>query len=550
VFGTSAWLVLISVALLTGFQEDPSQPASIHGQVVRAGTTEPLTKAVVELVEADAGPVDSLTFFVATPATLASRRTAISTRTDSRGEFSFAGVRPGRYRLSVLRDGYSRTEYLQLGNNDRGAVIAVGEGQVLEDLMIEMKPAGTIAGAVRDQAGRPIAHMTVAAYDVLHLPGGGRQLRFVQSEETNDLGEYRLYWLTPGDYYVGVDYGYGRDVTTVVRQNIVEPHVRYPTYYYPNTPGFASAQAVEVREGLTTEGIDFELKEVRLPSVRGSVVSAQGSPSPTRVQLASTFLPESSRYSESRIAPDGSFEIANVPEGRHLLGAGQNLIPVDVGASDLEGVNLRLAAAVPIKGRMRMEDADSATPRSGVSLHFLGPHGELDGFAAELDETGAFTARGWPGEFEVSVEKLPESHFVKSVTVLGRNILEENLILSSSVSGPVELDIVLGRNDGIVVGSVTGVDNRPIAGAIVVLIPTGVRRQFIRYRRTTTDATGHFEIRGAAPGEYAVYAFEDAAGEVYYDPQYISTLTGHGEELSVQQEADATVHLRLIPRGR
>ncbi len=31
---------------------------------------------------------------------------------------------------------------------------------------------------------------------------GNRLLNFIQAVQTNDLGEYRLFWLPPGRYYV------------------------------------------------------------------------------------------------------------------------------------------------------------------------------------------------------------------------------------------------------------------------------------------------------------------------------------------------------------
>src|SRR5688500_6754131 len=401
VTGTAMRALFISLVLLARYQDVP-QNGSIHGRVVRVGTSEPLTKAFVELIGADAGPINGLAFFNPTPANVAARRTSISTRTNGLGEFSFADIPPGRYRLTAARDSYTRTEYLQHGNNDRGAVLEVADGQTLQDIDIEMTPAGTIAGAVRDEADRPIGHISISAYVVHHVPGGERRLQFVQSAETNDLGEYRLYWLTPGAYYIAANYGYGHDVTTVIRQNLVEPNVRYPTHYHPNALDPAHAQAVEVREGLIVEGIDFTLKHVPLPTLRGTVVSAPGATVSTRVELTPTLLPEQSESFASRVHPDGGFEITNVPMGQYLLSAGQSVLTVDVGASGVEELNVTLAPTVPVQGRIRTETGEALPGDLPAAVWFLGPHATRDGFQAEVGEAGTFTARGWPGEFEVS----------------------------------------------------------------------------------------------------------------------------------------------------
>jgi hypothetical protein len=59
-----------------------------------------------------------------------------------------------------------------------------------------MIPAGVIAGRLYDRDGEAASNVTVQALKYVYQ-NGRRVLSSVQSAQTNDLGEYRLFWLPP-----------------------------------------------------------------------------------------------------------------------------------------------------------------------------------------------------------------------------------------------------------------------------------------------------------------------------------------------------------------
>src|SRR3954464_10296356 len=63
----------------------------------------------------------------------------------------------------------------------------------------------TASGTVRSVDGLPIAAARVRAYRVRYSLLG-RRLKIVKTGLTNDLGEFRLSGLDPGDYYVSASY--------------------------------------------------------------------------------------------------------------------------------------------------------------------------------------------------------------------------------------------------------------------------------------------------------------------------------------------------------
>ena len=173
---------ILSIVFLILLAQAPE--AAIEGVVVRAGTSEPLSKATVELRRAEGNGTHSYV-----------------TTTGSDGRFFLRNVQPGQYRLVATRDAYVRAEYGQRGPNAAGSPITVTAGQQMRNVQMAMTPTGTIYGRVYDRAGRPAVNATVQALRSSYQEGR-RVPKLVQSTLTNDLGEYRLFWLAPGFYYI------------------------------------------------------------------------------------------------------------------------------------------------------------------------------------------------------------------------------------------------------------------------------------------------------------------------------------------------------------
>ena len=60
-----------------------------------------------------------------------------------------------------------------------------------------------------------------------------------------------------------------------------------------------------------------------------------------------------------------------------------------------------------------------------------------------------------------------------------------------------------------------------------------LRARVERYRKTVTDQSGRFTLRGVAPGDYTLFAWESVEGEAYYNPEFLKTYEGQGTALRI-----------------
>jgi hypothetical protein len=487
--------------------------------------------------------------------------------TDKTGTYSIQGLPAGEYRLAAVRDGFARTEYLQSGGNDRGAVIRMEAGQKLSNVSIGMVPAPTISGTVRDETGSPAAYATVEAIAVQYFPGGVQRLRLVQTVEANDLGEYRLYWLSPGSYMVAVEYSGGarHEIFGPVpqeRPNLPFPEVDYPTFYYPNTPDLSNAQVIHIGDSADVPGIDFRLSHVPLATLSGIVQNLPGSTTPDRpaqaqILLAPARFPDGSISYHYRSDSLGKFQIRSVAPGSYFIQAvanGPNVslrspsVRVDVGTRDVENIAVPLFAGVKVTGTIRVDELPGPPPfdTSLVLPYFNGELGKGEFFPGRIAPDGTLIdAIGFPGDFQITILGLPTGYYLKQAILGSKNILESGLHIEAGTLSP--LSLVLGKNSKLITGTVSGFDNKPSAGAMVVLVPAPeFRIRADRYRRASTDSQGQFQMSGLPPGKYSVLAFDDVAGDEFYNPEFLNRYLSRSVEITVSDTTDSTANPRLI----
>src|SRR6185503_12954282 len=169
------------------------------------------------------------------------------------------------------------------GPLDRQAVnaklIELKSGETLDRVDFTLLRGGVIAGRVVDEFGEPLSGLDVSARRVQTV-GGRRQLSpYGPQGSTNDIGEFRIFGLEPGQYAVLAMWrrmGPG-DSTSPDRNG-------YPSTYFPGTTNEAEAQRFTVAAGQTISDLAMALSPIKTARVEGTVVDVDGRP------MGNTFL--------------------------------------------------------------------------------------------------------------------------------------------------------------------------------------------------------------------------------------------------------------------
>lgn len=168
---------------------------------------------------------------------------------------------------------------------------------------------------------------------------------------------------------------------------------------------------------------------------------------------------------------------------------------------------------------------------------------------AIVTKDGTFEVKNVPhGKYYLLVSARGQSnqlrdYFTKAVTVNGQEVGDSGFSASPGTS----LDVLISAKGATIEGTVVDEKGKPVPSVTVVDIPDSERR--LRpdlYEQETTDARGHFSLRGLNPGSYTVLAFEDLQEDVR-DPEFIKSHESQGKNVELQEGTDKSVVLTVIP---
>ena len=542
-------MILEALGLLLAAQAQAAAPekCSIEGRVLRAGSGEPIRKVQLTLFR-DINRASNSNFAV----------------TDDSGHFSFTGLDPGRYQLSADRNGYVRQQYGQRGQARMGAPLVLERGQAVRDIVFRLVPAAILTGRVVDDEGEPVSYVRVELFRYGYVQGR-RQRMPAGGASTNDLGEYRIFSLAPGRYFLSATWastgfmGSGSGLVAVTTgPNPTE--LTYAPTYFPGTADATQASPIQIAPGAELRGIDLRLLKIPTVRIRGKVLNAvTGRPGRgIMVGLLTRNDPYMNR-NFSAVEADGSFEIRGVTPGSYELNANwaegnQRYFasqPVEVANSPVEGIQLVIAPGVEISGRLQVEgQADLSSTEFRVSLQATENRPMFGGGTSLVKNDGSFSIPNVnPGNYRVSFfgGGGAEELYLKSARMGDADVLDIDLDIRPGQAA-AQLELVASSKSARVEGSVTDDQGKPLSGVQVVLVPDSSRRSITRlFKNIATDQQGRFTLRGIAPGEYKLFAFDDLEFGAQYDPDFLKQHEEKGKTLSLRESSQASVTLKLKP---
>jgi hypothetical protein len=386
--------------------------------------------------------------------------------------------------------------------------------------------------------------------------------------QTDDLGQYRVWGLMPGDYYVNAQSrinltfaapGGGRggrgggaagaiaaeagalgggNVAALFAPNDESQRAYAPTFY----PGVASvAEAAPITLGLSQQSldVDFGLQLVPVARISGYVANPDGSPTRRGNVNLTTEVMAGGRGNQlgnnygSRISGDGTFSISNVPPGRYILRARGNdaqwpqyaTLPVTVAGADIPDVSIMVAQGATIIGTVSFPPLQTALPDMGqVRISSVSIDPGLTNSQARVEQDNSFKIvavaaglhlirpggqlRGWS---------------LKSVLLDGRDITDTPIEVRS---GQEITRVLMTFTDAVneINGTLTTDRGVPITDYTVLAFPIDSSLWRAQSRHIATarpDQNGKFWIRNLPAGSYYVATVDPTQQGEWFEPDYL-----------------------------
>jgi protocatechuate 3,4-dioxygenase beta subunit len=563
--------------LMGGQRQFKTGTGRIRGRVLAVDGAGPIRRAQVRISGSEIAPKAALT--------------------DAEGRFEFRELPAGRFSLQASKSGYVSVQFGQTRPFESGKPLELADKQALDNADIAMPRGSVISGRIVDEFGDPVPDVAVTA--MRQTWSNGRR-RLTPSPgrvaQTNDLGQFRIYGLPPGDYFVsGTLRGGALDMAFMEMELMVmagasgpsasasAPKSGYAATYYPGTPNPGEAQKITLAAGQESTGADFALVAVRLAKVTGLVISSDGKPlegAAISVMPAARDFGAVLNPAGTRTAKDGSFTLNSVPPGDYTLQArsmqvitsqqGDQVMvfraqamgasgeaefgstPLQIAGEDVANVMLTTSKGATATGTVTFDGGpkppSTATRVTSMAVDGDGPMIGGGGGFGTLKEDGSFELKGLAGTRLIRMANNPPGWTVRSVKVNGNDVTDTGIEFKpgETVSG---LEIELTNRSTSVTGSVTANDGATLKDYTVVIFsetPEHWRLPMTRWvTGTRPDQDGRFKVQNLPAGNYYAIAVDYVPQGEWGDPELLDRLKSKATRFSLDEGPTQTLDLKM-----
>jgi len=506
--------------------------ATLRGHVVGADSGQPLRKAQVRIFASDI------------------RESRLAT-TDADGRYEFKEVRAGRYTISVNKGSYVGLSYGQERPTDAPKPLQILDNQTVDKLDFALPRGSVITGRVVDEFGEPISDVQMAFQRYQSVQGQRRLVPAGRQTSTDDMGEFRLFGIPPGQYYLSATWRSTNPTN--------EDKTAYAPMYFPGTDNPAQAQRITLAVGQQISDIVMALKPMRATRVSGTVTGSDGRPMTGQIMVTSAGGFGFNFSGGGPIQPDGKFSINGLAPGDYTLRA-QAFGPtgptetasVKITATGEDIVDLHLVGTKPstASGRIVLDPAIAASLPTGLALmtNPMDPGEMMMGSQpARMADDGTFELKSGPGRMRITMMGPMNGFTVRAVRLNGIDITDAGIEFKANedVSGlEVELTNKLTTISGLVTNA------RGEAAKEYTAIAFAQDREkwkiFGRYQSIgRPDQDGRFKISGLAPSEYYVVAVEKADPGQVTDPEFLEAIRTKATAITIREGESRTVDLKI-----
>ena len=507
---------------------DVSPTGTIKGRVVRSDTGQPIRRARVRLFAEEARAV----------------------LTDENGRYEISELPAGRHTLAASKGGFVQMAYGQRRPHGSGRPLTLAAGQVLEGIDFSLPPGGVITGRIVDETGEPVVG---AAVNVMRFAftNGRRQLAGVSAAGTDDRGEFRIFGLPRGEFFVQASVDAPSDVLGV--------RLGYAPTYYPGTPVHGEAQRVAIKAGEEVSGITFALSRIRTASISGVVRYPDGSTTiafvTARDNSANSLM---GTEGLAVVRSDGTFQIGNLAPGSYILEARAMTNPdavsrteVVVNGRDVTGLIIEMTNGVAARGRIRFDTGD---PPKGLkpdqvrifSVPFDSDEMSTDRMPPQLRDDWTFELTGLRGRRAISAAVFQGEWTTKNISLDGADVMDAGIdFRNADIDG---IDIVLTQQKTDLSGLVTDSRGAKVTNATVIAFVDDPDKWAPKSRMVQgarPDQNGGFRIQGLRPADYVVIAVDELEPGEEFDPELLEQYRQRATRITLHDGETRTLDLKL-----
>ena len=471
--------------------------------------------------------------------------------TDDQGRYEITELEAfDDYMISVSKTGFAPRMWGEKQLPEVPTPLKLGDGQVLENIDVALAEQLWVSGRILDSDGTPFAGAVVSALRPVFV-GDRREMVTVAEIITNDKGEYRLFGLPAGQYFISaVDPAF---LSTGDHQG---PLV-YAATFYPGVASPETATRLTLEPGQPRENIDFPLSIVKPARVRGKIASYDNQQLVSGAVVMSPFRADrAASFSITRvdIRPDGQYEFFNVPPGRFIIrsrgetqSGGTTLFgafTLTIAGESTSGVDMTLQPGARLEGLVTWEGrAPKPAAMSEIRVRAPMSDGSLfgDALTGNLVDGDTWVIRGaMVGGHLIRVENLPEPWSLKAVYYRGQDVTDIPLTfdLGDTVNAlRLVFSDVTTRLDGRILSTASDdyESYRVVAFAANELYWTPASRHV---RLVRPDREGRFSISGLPPSQYRIAAVRDVDESDIGDSRTLERLSGQATAMVLLKEGE------------
>jgi hypothetical protein len=549
--------------------------SAVRGRIVAGDTGTPVRRAQVRISGPDIG-----------------NKTAL---TDNQGRYEFRDLPAGRFNLNVSKSGYVTMQYGQNRPFEPGKPIDLVDAQVMEKLDVALPRGGVLAGRVVDETGEAVADADVTAMRMQFQNGKRRLVPAGRNAQTNDLGQFRIYGLPPGEYYVSASFRSMFPLMDMVNAATgggptgSNQTSGYASTYFPSTPNPGEAQRVSLAVGQELPSVDIQLQPARLAKITGMALGSDGKPmSGAMVMLmpsmkdAMMFMPGGT----SRTDKDGNFTLNSVTPGDYSLQvqsmgggafatAGGNVMMFNVRTSDdgpkADGPAQREfgSAALSVSGEdiTGLVITGTRGAKASGTLKFSGPPPDgaknvrISAPATDADnnpmptlgnanvrDDGTFEIDSLVGGHVFRPANLPKGWMLKSVNFNGEDVTDRGVEFKpgEDITG---IEIELTSAVQTVTGTVASDTSQPVKDYTVVIFAEDQQKWALAQNRWMSsarpDQDGRYRVTSLPPGHYYAIAVDYVAQGDWQDPEWLARAAKKATTFTLDDGASKTLDLKL-----